>query len=232
VTESLRDDDSPRFGLIAGLLGHRSRARMIELLMDGRAHPAGELARAADLSAQSASMHLRKLRENGVVAVQQSGRHRQYRLSGAHIAGAIEALGSLGPHHQARRTDEIHAALSRARTCYDHLAGRLGVRVTGALARRGHLDPCDGTLRLSVSGEEWMKDFGIHVDALRRGRRPLTLTCEDWTERRAHLAGALGAALLDRMLAMQWVARLPNTRALRVTTRGRTGLQSMLGIDA
>lgn len=227
----MREDDSPAFGVVAGLLGDPGRARILEVLMDGLAHPAGELARAADLSAQSASMHLRKLRESALVTVQRSGRSRQYRLAGPRTAAAIEALGSIVPDHQARRTARADPALARARTCYDHLAGRLGVGVTDALTGRGHLDAHDGHLRLSASGAEWMEDFGIDVAAL-RGRRPLTLACQDWTERRLHLAGALGAALLDRMLALRWLARMPNTRALRVTSPGRTGLLRQLGLHA
>lgn len=199
----VRNDESPAFGMVAGLLGDPGRARIIEVLMVGLAHPAGELARAADLSAQSASMHLRQLRESALVTVQHSGRHRQYRLAGPRTASAIEALGSIGLDHQARRTARIDATLARARTCYDHLAGRLGVHVTDALAGRGHLDAHDGHLRLSASGALWMEDFGIDV-----------------------------AALLDRMLALRWIARMPNTRALRVTTPGRAGFMKQLGLDA
>ncbi len=215
-----------RFALAdaASLFGEPTRAAILLALLDGRALPAGELARAAGLSASATSLHLAKLVGGGLLAPRREGRHRYYRLANADVAHALEALGAIATAKPPEcSTLPGRAPLRAARTCYDHLAGALAVALAESLERERVLRAVDDrTYELARGGGRWFADaLGLDVDAIARGRRAFARRCLDWTERKPHLAGALGAALLDRLVEGRWVVKSPGSRALRVTARGR-----------
>jgi DNA-binding transcriptional ArsR family regulator len=220
------------FASVAALMADRGRAAMLTALLDGRPLAAGELARVAGVTAQTASAHLAKLREGGLIAVVKQGRHRYYRLQGHEVAAVIEALSRISPPVEVRslRQSRQAAALRGARTCYDHLAGRAGIAFFAALLDGGLIE-ADGeaSYEVSAKGEERLHELEIDVPALRRARRRFAGQCLDWTERRPHLNGALGAALTDRMIEMGWFVRGRTPRALNLTEYGRTGLQDVFG---
>ncbi|CAO3419690.1 ArsR/SmtB family transcription factor [Azospirillum doebereinerae] len=218
---------------IAALIGDPARANILSALMGGQALTAGELAWHAGVGAPTTSGHLAKLAGAGLLALEKQGRHRYYRLASPEIAQAMEALMTLaasGPkrHRPVGPRDE---ALRAARTCYDHLAGRLGIGLADALRAQGHVVLADGTGVVTTAGRRFLGDFGIGMEADLAGRRPLCRTCLDWSERRPHLAGRLGAGLLDRSLALGWIARVPDSRAVSVTAEGREGFAAMFGIS-
>ncbi len=210
---------------VARLIGDAARANMLSALMGGQALTAGELARHAGVTAQTTSGHLAKLGGAKLVAVEKQGRHRYYRLASPEVAQAIHALMAVaasGPrrHHPVGPRDE---ALRIARACYDHMAGRLALAMVDSLVDAGHVVLADGAGLVTDEGRRFFCDFGIDLDAATRSRRPLCRTCLDWSERQPHLAGRLGAALFDRMLDLGWLARVPESRALRITRAGEDG---------
>jgi len=216
---------------IAALIGDVTRANMLSALMDGRALTAGELAWHGGVGAPTASGHLAKLTEARLVAVESQGRHRYYRLASPEVAQAIEALmavASFGPkrHRPVGPKDE---ALRRARTCYDHLAGRLGIALADTLTERHHVVLSDSAGALTDEGRRFFCDFGIDLDQGAHGRA-LCRTCLDWSERRPHLAGRLGAALCSRLFELGWITRIKDSRALTITPVGRDGLAATFGI--
>jgi DNA-binding transcriptional ArsR family regulator len=217
---------------VSSLIGDRRRAAILLALMSGEALPAGELAVRAGASSSLAAAHLRKLLDGGLLHAERHGRERRYRIAGPEVAQALEGLLAIAPERAAASLSESNRgrAIRRARTCYDHLAGELGVGLTEALERQGSLAAADGAYVLTPSGERRLRALGIELDKLRSGRRPLTRRCADWTERRAHLAGSLGAALAERMLELRWVKRLPNSRALAVTPQGARELRSRFAV--
>jgi DNA-binding transcriptional ArsR family regulator len=216
----------------AELIGHPARAAMLGALMDDRGLPATELAAAAAVSAPTASSHLARLLDGGLVTVERHGRHRYYRLAGHQVAEAIEALARIAPPGAApapvagSRTGELRAA----RTCYDHLAGALGVALADALQREGTLERRDGAFTLTPAGEARLRELGVDLDAVRGERRAFARACLDWSERRDHIAGALGAALLRRLLELGWIERDERSRAMHLTDAGRTALPQRLGV--
>ncbi|MGQ9368375.1 ArsR/SmtB family transcription factor [Azospirillum sp. ST 5-10] len=218
---------------VAALIGDVARANILAALMDGRALTAGELAWHAGVSPQTTSGHLARLRDAGLIAEARQGRHRYHRLAGPEVAQAVEALMALaaaGPqrHRPAGPRDE---ALRRARTCYDHLAGRLGTGIADSLCAAGHVALADGAAVVTEAGRRFLRDsLAIDLAAAGTGRRPLCRTCLDWSERRPHLAGRLGAALLERSLALGWIARRPDSRAVVVTDAGRRAYAALFGL--
>jgi DNA-binding transcriptional ArsR family regulator len=207
---------------IGALIGDPARARMLSALMDGRALTATELGLDAGVAPSTASSHLARLTRGGLVVAARQGRHRYFRIADREIAEMLEGLMSLASGRgRPRRTGPSDVELRRARVCYDHLAGEYGVRLFESLRRRRLVDEGrDGDLRLTRSGEKWAGTLGLDVSALRAQRRPLLRTCLDWSERRFHLAGAFGAALLERLLALRYVRRDPVGRALTLSPRG------------
>ncbi len=223
---------------LAGLLADRTRMTMLLALLDGRAWTMGELARHAEVSASTASEQLSRLVNAGLLAEERQGRHRYVRLADRQVARMIEDLAEHATDHSpgppepsGLRTVRASQALAQGRTCYDHLAGRLGVTITEALAARGLIELVDG-VSLTSAGARWLSALDIDVDRLRAARRPLTLTCLDWTERRPHLAGGVGAALRETFLSRTWIepGRVP--RVVLVTDLGRRELPALLGIHA
>jgi DNA-binding transcriptional ArsR family regulator len=217
----------PDVSAIASLLADRSRAAMLDALMGGEERAARSLALAAGVRPPTASSHLQKLLDAGLVTAVRKGRERRFRLAGSEVAEAIEALGVLARPARVRglRDANRREALRRARTCYDHLAGQFGVELAAGLVRDGCLRGTE--LRLTRRGEERMLELGIDIGVLRRLRRPLTLACLDGTERKLHLAGALGSALAACLFEQGWVERISNTRAVRVTERGSAELRAL-----
>ncbi|WP_174535214.1 ArsR/SmtB family transcription factor [Micromonospora chalcea] len=217
----------------AALLADPTRAGFCLTLLDGRAWTAGELARAAGVTASTASDHLTRLVAGGLLVEERQGRHRYVRLAGPAVAQLVEDLAARAPAPdtppRTLRAASAATALAYARTCYDHLAGRLGVLVHDALLTRGVLDRSGG-LALTGAGVSWLAGLGVPVEPLRAARRPLVRDCLDWTERRPHLAGALGAALCGRFFDLGWTTRGAG-RAVRLTAAGRDALADALALD-
>lgn len=218
---------------VAALMGHRTRASILLALLGGAPLSASELAERARASAPLASSHLAKLLEGGMLRVDPRGRNRYYRLADREIARAIEALLAIAPQQAATslRESSQGQALRQARTCYDHLAGELGVAVTDALRRRRLLTVGDDGYSVTRVGRSSLQELGVDVESLVAKRRPLTRQCLDWTERRHHLAGALGAALADRLFELDWLRRSAGSRALRITPAGRESLRDVFGVE-
>ncbi|WP_376090341.1 ArsR/SmtB family transcription factor [Roseomonas sp. CCTCC AB2023176] len=216
----------------AAALGDPARLGMLSALMDGRALTAGELARVAGVAASTASGHLSVLVEAGLLAVERQGRHRYHRLASAEVARVLEGLMALSAARPrpAPVTGPRQAAMREARTCYDHLAGRLAVGIADSLIAHGHLEMSGDGGRLTGSGDSFLRDLGVPVRA--GGTRPFCRPCLDWSERRPHIAGALGAALCTRCLEMGWVRRVAGSRALTVTPAGERGFRAAFGIRA
>ncbi|MGB3387584.1 MAG: helix-turn-helix transcriptional regulator [Pseudaminobacter sp.] len=217
---------------VASLIGDAARANMLSALMGGQALTAGELARHAGVTAQTTSGHLARMVDAHLVAVEKQGRHRYYRLVSPDVAHAIHALMALaasGPrrHHPIGPKDE---ALRLARTCYDHMAGRLAIAFADTLTDKGYVVLADGAGLVTEEGHRFFCDFGLDMEAQPSSRRPLCRTCLDWSERRPHLAGRLGASLLQRALDLSWVSRVPESRALRITRAGEMGFASAFGL--
>jgi DNA-binding transcriptional ArsR family regulator len=217
----------------ASQLADRSRAAMCLALLDGQAWTAGELARQAGIAAPTASEHLNQLVQAGLLAEERQGRHRYLRLASPDIAHLLEdiaqAAGQPAPA-TSLRTVRAAANLAQARTCYDHLAGELGVRIFEAMVATGLITQRDG-LALTAAGRTWFSELA-GPEVLRPPRsRPLLRTCLDWTERRPHLAGALGAVLHQQLVARSWVQPRPGSRAVRITPAGELALADLLGTD-
>jgi DNA-binding transcriptional ArsR family regulator len=223
-------ETTPDITGVAGLMGDRARATMLMSLMAGQALTATELARSAGVTKQTASGHLGKLLEARLLAVEQAGRHRYFRLAGPEVGSAIEGLvalaGRTGVAHPPRvRTGPVDPGLRKARVCYDHLAGELGVVVFESLTDGGAVAFARGSPALTTRGEAFCAEFGIDAAELRRGRRPVCLACLDWSERRHHLAGALGAAILDRVFELKWARRDRTFRTIVFSVVGERALR-------
>ena len=200
--------EGPVISSVASLIGDPARANMLTALMDGRALTVSELAEAAGVTIQTASGHLAKLDAAGLLKAEKQGRHRYFRLSGSDVGEVLEGLMGLAQRTGAVRvrTGPKDNALRTARVCYDHLAGEKGVAMLDAMLARGLMEDADD-LRLTREGRAFAAGFGIDVAALEQGRRPLCRSCLDWSERKSHLAGALGAALLDEIVRRGWAKR-------------------------
>ncbi|MFP5305458.1 MAG: ArsR/SmtB family transcription factor [Gammaproteobacteria bacterium] len=222
--------DVPPIASICALIGDPARALMLSALMDGRARTATELAAEAGITRQTTSMHLARLTHGGLLAMRSQGRHRYFQLRTPEIAAALETLMVVG-EQRARPMPPRSSPEREARTCYDHLAGRLGVALFDALGAGGHLQVGASQLALTPSGEQLFDRLGIDLDVVRQRRRMFATFCLDWSERRHHLGGALGAALLDRFLERGWLRRRPDSRAVLLTTAGKAGLKRSFGVS-
>ena len=218
---------------IAALIGDPGRSNMLAALLGGRALTATELAAAAGVSRSTASEHLAKLAESRLISLTRQGRHRYYSLASAHVARMLETIMAVSanrdeePPRSARRIDP---ALREARTCYDHLAGRLGVSLAGALIAKGAIILTEDAGEVTGPGCDLLRDFGVGLEAGPPTKRPLCRPCLDWSERRPHLGGRLGAALQARMFGLGWIERAAG-RAVIVTPAGRRGLLQAFSLD-
>ena len=221
------------FSKIATLIGDKARSIMLWSLLDGKAYTATELAVSANISRQSVSNHLSKLMEADLVTVEKQGRHRYYRLANELVAQVIESLASLIPNQkiEIRKSPESQK-LAFARTCYDHLAGKLSVELVTFLKEKKVIVLNENDFVVTDSGKNWFAEFGIDVDTLRNKRRSFAHKCMDWTERKHHIAGALGAAILEHFLKNDWIRRKQNTREIVVTALGEMKLFDELKITA
>jgi len=217
---------------LASLIGDPSRAAMLSALLDGRALTAGELAQAAWIAPQTASAHLARLLDGGLLEVAAQGRHRYFRIAGPEVAHAIEALSAVTPvRPNEARPGRPATAIRTARTCYDHLAGQLGVAVADVLVERQILAISGREFVVTTGGAEWFTAFGVDLEAVRQSKRKFATTCLDWTERRYHVGGALGAAMASRCFELGWVARVEGSRALRITVAGRAAFERELRLS-
>jgi len=221
--------DVPDLAAVAALVGDPTRAAMLSALMDGRARTATELALEGGVSASTASFHLSRLTASGLLAIAKQGRHRYFRIAAPDVAAAIEELMGLAVRSglRAAHTGPRDPALRRARVCYDHLAGEAGVRLLERLREKGLVGGDDGSPALTGRGEAWCARVGIDLDALRARRRPLCRACLDWSERRAHLAGAVGAAILDRLMSLRYARRAPGARVVVLSPRGESFVERL-----
>jgi len=215
----------PNIASVAALIAEPARAAMLTALLGGRPLAASELARCAGIAPQTGSAHLARLVAGGLLSVTPAGRHRYYQLAGPHVAELLEALAVLAPAAQIRslRQSEEARAIRFARTCYDHLAGVVGVALTERLLERGLLLQVDHTYRVGAKGVAWLEREGFAVQHILHGRRAPARACLDWSERRDHVAGAFGAAVTEWLFGRGWIARSAGTRAIRLTEAGQAG---------
>jgi DNA-binding transcriptional ArsR family regulator len=221
--------EGPDIARIASLMGDPARANMLAALSDGRALTAGELAGEAGVTKQTASSHLSRLSTGGLIVCEAQGRHRYYRLAGEDVGHAIEALMGLANAKPRTRTGPRDPALRKARVCYNHLAGEMGVALFRGMGRRRWLSLEDDGISLTASGKRAFGEFGIDMDALIGLRRPLCRACVDWSERRHHLAGSLGQALFGRFTELGWAKREKNSRIVTFSPKGERTFAAWLG---
>jgi DNA-binding transcriptional ArsR family regulator len=216
----------------AALIGDPARANMLTALANGTALTATELAMEAGVTKQTASSHLAKLHDGGLLRIERQGRHRYYALADDDVARLLEVLMGVAERRPTRvRTGPKEPALRRARVCYDHLAGDLGVALYDALLERDFIAAKGGELSPTRKGEETLRKLGIDVSSLEASSRPLCRPCLDWSVRRHHLAGGLGAALLERFFDLAWARRKRGTRIVEFTPPGEATFRKTFGID-
>ncbi len=222
----------PDIATIAALIGEPARAIMLSALLSGEALPASELASRAHITPQTASSHLAKLLEGNLINVTVVGRHRFYTLKSKEIAQTLESLQviALPSKNTLTRKPKIAPELRHARTCYDHLAGRLGVVLSDTLVNQGYILEDNQNYKLTAKGMDLIESWGVEVVSLKKKRRKFAYACLDWSEKRFHIAGALGSALAETFFDKGWVKRLPGTRALKITIAGANMLQRDFGV--
>ena len=229
-------NDGLQIPRIATLLADPARASMVWALIDGTMRPAGELAFAANVSPQSASAHLAKLVDGGLLLSEAQGRHRYFRLAGGEAASLIESLASFGAsvHPRTPRPAPLARAMPvqflRARTCYDHLAGEIAVQILHSMRKSRWLASAGRDYKATRLGQEKLVALGIDATAERKGRRPFARGCVDLTQRRPHLAGTLGAELLDLSVREGWIVRTPHSRVVAITPKGNAAFKRIFGI--
>ena len=219
--------EGPDIARLAALIGDPARANMLTALMSGKALTASELAAEAGVTLQTASAHLSKLDGGGLVSPRKQGRHKYFTLASDDVAAALESLMGLaaGAGHLRTRTGPRDPELRKARVCYNHLAGDRGIRLYDSLVAREFLTVGAQGLDLSKEGRRFVARLGLDLDALASARGPLCRECLDWSERRSHLGGRLGRALLAQFEAMHWARRVPGTRIVRFTPKGDTAFR-------
>lgn len=228
--------DAPEVARIANLLADPARARILWTLIDGTTRPAGELAYAANISAQSASAHLAKLVQGGLLAAEVQGRHRYFRIASAEVASAIEGMASLSVAARPRTprvplpSPAVPVQFLHARTCYGHLAGEMAVRVLEGMLQARWLTPDGRDFTVTLLGEKKLTTLGIDLAAAHRPRRVFARACVDLTQRRAHLGGVLGDVLLDLYVARGWIQRRRRSRVVSITPKGHEHFRSLFGI--
>lgn len=221
-----------KFVSISALMCEPTRAKMLWNLLDGRAYTASELSIVADTSPTSTSNHLSKLLEAEIVKVEIQGRHRYYSLSNSEVAYAIEGLANLANNSATKivKKEPDKNGVKYCRTCYDHLAGFVGVKIVETLETKGYLIKSKNIYLVTEKGWEWFQLFNISINDFSNNRRPITRQCLDWSERRPHLAGQLGAEFLNKILERKWFKKVEFSREIVATSTGRQGLYELLGI--
>lgn len=226
--------EGPDIARVAMLIGDPARANMLAALMSGCALTAGELAREAGVTLQTASAHLGKLRDGGLILERRQGRHKYISLASSDVASALESLMGLASSagHLRTKPGPKDAALRKARVCYNHLAGDMGIQLYDSFVQREFLVIAETGLELTSAGEEFSIVFGVDVRGLRQARAPLCRECLDWSERRSHLAGSLGRAYLDRMIDLGWAAKEKESRAIRFTPMGERNFKKAFVLES
>jgi DNA-binding transcriptional ArsR family regulator len=221
-----------RFGQVAALIGDPVRAKIMWALLDKRAYTAIELAIYADTSAQNISMHLNKLIKADLLNVESQGRHKYYNYSRPEIAVVIEAMASLMPEPAIKKSPvKDDKPVRFCRTCYDHLAGKVAVLLTEGLLSKQFIHKQDSSFEITPNGKKWFNSLGIDVDLLKKQKRAFARPCLDWSERKHHLAGSLGASLLNNMMKMGWMRREEDSRTMLVTRKGEEAFYEYFKID-
>ena len=228
VSDGLVLQDARATALIGSMIGVPARANMLIALMSGKALTATELASEAGITVQTASSHLSKLEGAGLLQQRKQGRHRYFALADDDVAQVLEAMMGLAASRglMRTRTGPKDPALRRARVCYNHLAGDLGVQLFDSLQQRRLLTGTETDFALTDAGRDFLEDLGIDVEALERERRPVCKSCLDWSERRTHMAGALGTALLDRFIGLGWAERVPKSRIISFSPKGQKAFET------
>ena len=223
----------PNFSYIAKLMAEPTRAIILECLMNGQALPASELAYMAKVSHPTISSHLAKLVEGNLLVMEQHGRHRYYRIASNEVAEVIEKLGTIAPPVEIRslRQSSQLKQVRSGRTCYDHLAGELGVKITEALIEKEIVYLEDGLYAVTEKGKEWFIQFGINIEEANTKRRLFAKPCLDWSERRYHMSGWLGSAIATRFLDNGWITKAEKGRAVQLTPKGINALKDHFGIS-
>jgi DNA-binding transcriptional ArsR family regulator len=220
-----------KFKQVAALIGDPTRATILWTLMDGKAFTATELAVASNTTPQNISMHLHKLVQADMLKVESQGRHRYYKFSRRDIAYAIEAMTNILPAATATEKTTDMAPIKYCRTCYDHLAGKVAVNITDSLLKQQLIIGKENFFDVTAKGKKWFATQGIDSEIVRQQKRAFARPCLDWSERRHHLAGSLGAALLDRMLENDWLRRTAHSRVIVITGKGKKKLQEIFSIQ-
>ena len=216
---------------VAALVGDRARAEMLSVLLSGRALTAKELAYAAKVTPQTTSEHLSKLVKAGIITFTTQGRFRYFRVASSTVSQMLESIMTVAASNSKRVPAFRDRTLARARMCYDHLAGEIGVAIADSLIRKGHLILGPEGGELTETGEVFLADLGVDVAGSRRRRRVFCRPCMDWSERRFHIAGSIGATLAQFCFRMKWVRRIEDSRALLITEAGEDGLRESLGVQ-
>ncbi len=224
--------EGPNIAQIAALIGDPARANMLTALMSGKALTASELAAEAGVTLQTASAHLSKLDSGGLLRPRKQGRYKYFSLANDDVAHVLEGLMGLaaGAGHLRKRTGPKDDALRRARVCYNHLAGDRGTQMFDSLIAQGHLAFDGEVLFLTDTGAAFVADLGIDLDALNKGRASLCRECLDWSERRSHLAGSLGRALLSQFEALGWLSRDQKTRIIAFSPKGEKAFKALFPV--
>jgi DNA-binding transcriptional ArsR family regulator len=215
----------------ASVISDPSRAAILTVLLDGRFHTASELSLIIGVKPQTTSYHLSKLIEQNIIVVENQGRHRYFGIQNQEIARTIESLLVISPPEKIKslRQSRSDAAIRYARTCYDHIAGYMGVQLADAFLRKGYIDQ---EFSLTKEGERFLEEeLKVNLKELKKKRRSYCHKCLDWSERRHHIAGAIGLAILEKFVEYEWVVRLPKTRALAITHKGKEGIHNLLSIE-
>ena len=220
--------EGPNIARVAAVIGERGRAQVLGALMDGRALTATELADTVGVTRSTMSSHLSRLQQARLVAAESQGRHRYFRIANADVAELLEGMMGLAQLTTPQQTfGPRDPTLRKARLCYDHLAGELGVFIYDALDRQGCFVHASNGLTMNDSGWSLLNKLGISAARMPQSRRPLCRACVDWSERRHHLAGAVGAALAARLIELRWAKRVPQSRALQVSARGERSIREI-----
>ncbi|MEA1853609.1 metalloregulator ArsR/SmtB family transcription factor [Cytobacillus kochii] len=223
----------PNITALTALLAEKSRATILAALMDGKFHTASELAYMATIKPQTASFHLAKLVENNLVISEKNGRFRYFRLANEEVANTLEIFMSISPPPEVRSLKQSSQLkrLENARTCYDHLAGRLSVNLTNIMQEEGYIEKSNKRFIITTKGEHFFKELGIDLIALSRKRRSFCHACLDWSERTHHLGGALGNGLFERYIELGWLESRENSREIVITSEGKSGFKEFFGLS-
>jgi DNA-binding transcriptional ArsR family regulator len=222
----------PLVSEVASIISEQSRSTILLTLLDGRKYTVSELALTSKITPQTASYHLSKMIDKGIIKSEKIGRHKYLSIATSEVASILETFLTLTEKRKPNSFSEVYRLkeIHFARTCYDHLAGRLGVGLTNSLLGNNYIHDSGENFELTSIGEDFFNSIGINLTHLKRKRRAFTCKCLDWSERKFHLAGALGNSILLYTLEEEWVERIPSTRALKLTKKGTNGLRDVFGV--